>query len=86
MKRIFSTVVGIIVAALLFPTGGGSGCGDTTSGGECESWSDSVLVRYSGENGAVGMGIALAAGLAAALLVYLLVRLMSTRSGKQSEQ
>ena len=81
MRRATSILVGVIVAALLFPTGGGSGCGDTTTGGECESWSDSVLVRYSGENGAVGMGIALATGLAAALLVYLLIRLLSARSG-----
>jgi len=49
---------------------------DGTAGGECESWSDCILVRYSGENGAVGMGIALAAGVAAALSVALMIRLL----------
>ena len=62
--------------AINFPTGGGSGFSDGTAGGECESWSDCILVRYSGENGAVGMGIALAAGVAAALSVALMIRLL----------
>jgi hypothetical protein len=79
LKTAASILVGIVVAALLFPTGGGSGCSDGTAVGECESWSDSILVPYGGENGAVGMGIALAAGVAAALLVALMIRLLSTR-------
>ena len=76
MKTAASILVGVVVAALLFPTGGGSGLSDGTAGGECESWSDCILVRYSGENGAVGMGIALAAGVAAALSVALMIRLL----------
>ena len=76
LKPAASILVGVVVAALLFPTGGGSGFSDGTAGGECESWSDCILVRYSGENGAVGMGIALAAGVAAALSVALMIRLL----------
>jgi hypothetical protein len=72
MRRLAAALVGIVTAALLFPTGGASGCADGTGGGTCESWSDSILVRYPGENGAVGMGIAFGAGVAAAVLVYLI--------------
>ncbi len=74
MSRFIAAVVGIVTTALLFPTGGASGCADGTGGGTCESWADSFLVRYPGENGAVGMGIALAAGVATAVLAYLVVQ------------
>ena len=79
MKTAASILVGVVVTGLLFPTGGGSRCSDGTAGGECESWSDSILVRYSGENGAVGMGVALAAGVTTALFVALMIRMLSTR-------
>ena len=65
MAKVLALLVGIVTAALLFPIGGVTGCSDGTGGGRCVSWSDSVLVRYPGENGAIGMAIALGAGLAA---------------------
>jgi hypothetical protein len=87
MRRLIAAVVGIVTAALLFPTGGTTGCADGTGGGTCESWSDSILVRYPGENGAVGMGIALGAGVVAAVLIYLIAqRVLSTMRSSSSER
>jgi tetrahydromethanopterin S-methyltransferase subunit F len=77
--KIVSVAIGLVVMALLFPTGGMSQCEVTTGGGECLSWSDSVLVRYSGENGAVGMAIALVAGIVTAGIVFWLLRVLAHR-------
>jgi hypothetical protein len=74
MAKALAVLVGIVTTALLFPFGGTGQCTDTPAGGECIEWSDSILVRYMGENGAVGMLMALVAGIATALVVYFLVR------------
>jgi hypothetical protein len=80
LAKVLAVLVGGVTAALLFPIGGVSGCPGGPTGDDCVSWSDSVLVRYPGENGAVGMAIALVAGIAAALLVYFLThRLVGQR-------
>ena len=67
--------------ALLFPTGGTTGCADRTGRGRCDSWSDSILVRYPGENGAVGMGIAVVTGVVVAVLVFLLAQRLFPSKG-----
>jgi hypothetical protein len=72
MRKLVAVLAGLVTAALLFPTSGTSGCAAGTGGGTCESWSNSILVRYPGENGAVGMGLALAAGVVVAVLVHLI--------------
>ena len=74
MKKLVAVLAGIVTMALLFPTGGTTGCADGLAGEGCESWSDSILVRYPGENGAVGMGIAVVAGVVVAALVFLLAQ------------
>ena len=74
MRKLVAGLVGIVTTALFFPTGGTTGCSDGSGGGGCESWSDSILVRYPGEDGAVGMGIALGAGVVAAVLIYLIAQ------------
>jgi hypothetical protein len=79
MSKLVAVLAGLVTTALLFPTGGTSACADGTGGGTCESWSDSILVRYPGENGAVGMGIALVAGVVLAVLVYLLAEKLLAR-------
>ncbi len=81
MRKLAAALVGIVTIALLFPTGGTTGCADGTGGGTCESWSDSILVRYPGENGAIGMGIALGAGLLAAVLLYQIAQRFLPRKG-----
>jgi hypothetical protein len=81
MRKLVAALVGIVTTVLLFPTGGTTGCADGTGGGTCESWSDSILVRYPGENGAVGMGVALGAGLVAAVLAYLIAQRLLPRKG-----
>lgn len=81
--KLVAAVIGLFVMALFFPTGGTSQCADTTGGGKCESWSDSVLVRYSGENGAVGMVIALMAGIVAAGIVFWLLHVLSQRESSR---
>jgi len=80
MKKLVAALAGLATTALLFPTSGTSACSDGTGGGTCESWSNSILVRYPGENGAVGMGIALATGLALAVLVYLSLQKLLPRA------
>jgi hypothetical protein len=83
--KVLAALVGVVTAALLFPTGGVTGCSGGPTGRECISWSESVLVRYPGENGAVGMAIALVAGIAAALLVYFLAQWLARRRGTSNE-
>jgi hypothetical protein len=77
MRKLVAVLAGLVTAALLFPTSGTSGCAAGTGGGE--SWSNSILVRYPGENGAVGMGLALAAGVVVAVLVYLIAEKLLPR-------
>ena len=72
-------LAGLVTAALLFPTGGVTGCAGGRDGGDCTSFSTSVLVNYPGENGAIGMVIALAAGLAVGFAVYFLIGLARHR-------
>ena len=79
MKTLVAVLAGIATTALLFPTRGVTGCPGGTGNGGCESWSESILVRYSGENGAVGMAIALAAGGAVAFVVYFLASRLGDR-------
>jgi hypothetical protein len=81
MAKVLAVLVGVVTAALLFPTGGVTGCSDGPTGGECVSWSESVLVRYPGENGAIGMAIAIVAGIAAALVVYFLAQRLIGQRG-----
>jgi hypothetical protein len=72
MKKIIAVLVGLVMTAVLFPTGSVSGC-PAGAGEGCKARSTSLLVDYSGENGAVGMGIAILAGIAVGLLVYYLL-------------
>ena len=75
--KMLSGVVGLIVMALLFPHGGVTGCPGGTQG-RCISHSVSMLVRYPGDNGAVGMIIALVAAIVAALVTYYVVRRLAS--------
>ncbi len=79
MNLLIAAGAGMAATMLLFPTRGVTGCPDGSQGGDCSSWEVSILVRYPGENGAVGMGIAVATGLATGLIVYFLLHRMFTR-------
>jgi hypothetical protein len=79
MRKLVAALAGLVTTALLFPIGGTSGCAAGTDAGTCESWSDSIIVRYPGENGTVGMGVALAAGMVLAILVYLIAKKLLPR-------
>jgi ABC-type antimicrobial peptide transport system permease subunit len=81
MRKLVGLLVGIVTIVLLFPIGGTTGCADGTSGGRCESWSDSIPVRYPTDNGAVGMGIAVGAGVLVAMLVYLIAQRLFPAKG-----
>jgi len=81
MRKLAAALVGIVTTVLLFPTSGTTGCSDGAGGGRCESWSDSILVRYPGENGAAGMGIALGAGVVATVLFYLIAKRLLPSEG-----
>jgi hypothetical protein len=79
MKTPIAVLAGITTTALLFPTRGETGCPGGNGHGGCESWSESLLLRYRGENGAVGMAIALAAGGEVAFVVYFLAGRLGDR-------
>jgi ABC-type uncharacterized transport system permease subunit len=79
MRRVVAGLVGLVATLLLFPFGGVVQCSDGIEGGTCTSWSESILVRYSGGNGAVGMGIALTVGVVIALFVYFLSQRLARR-------
>jgi hypothetical protein len=86
MRKVVAGLIGLVVTLPLFPFGGVTGCSDGASEGSCTSWSESILVRYRGENGAVGMGIAITVGVAIALLAYFLSeRLARRRRASHSE-
>jgi hypothetical protein len=80
MTKLVAGIAGLVTAALLFPTGGVTGCPGGGYDADCVSYSKSVLVRYPGENGAIGMGVAIAAGLAVVLLVYFVAERLISRS------
>jgi hypothetical protein len=87
MRMLVAGMVGLASTALLFPTSGVTGCSSGPEGGECTSWSESVLVRYPGENGAIGMGIAVIVGFSATLLVYFLLgRMVRSRGLDRRDQ
>jgi nucleoside permease NupC len=76
VKKLAAVLLGIVVAALLFPTGSVTGCPEGAE--DCESRSTSVLVDYAGENGAIGMAIAIGVGIVVALVAYAIL----TRLGR----
>ena len=83
MKRwadLASITLGLVTAAVLFPTHGVAGCASGSDGGDCESYSVSVLVRYEGDNGAVGMATSVAVGIAVGGLTYLFLGWLTTRN------
>ena len=69
MKALVVGIAGLGTAALLFPTHSVTGCN-----GDCETRNISVLVEYPGENGAIGMGIALVLGFLVAVCVFYALR------------
>ncbi len=76
-----AVLIGLVTMALFFPTGGVSGCpggGD----GDCEDYATSILVRYPGENDAIGIGIAVGAGTAAGVLVYFVLAWLGRRRSR----
>lgn len=78
--RLLAVAVGVLTGVLLFPYENMTQCSlETGSGGECTDWSQSILVRYSGDNALVGVAVALGAAVWAAILVYLLARWMSQK-------
>ena len=85
LKVLVAIICGVAVALVLFPFGGVTGCGDGPTGGGCQSWSTSVLFRYSGENAAPWMLIAVVAGITVGMTVYfILKRVGPSRSKRQA--
>jgi hypothetical protein len=79
LKKIAAVLLGLVTMVVLFPTGSVSGC----PGGadeDCETRSTSLLVDYAGDNGAIGMLIAFAVGIAVATVTYLLLNRVGKRA------
>lgn len=71
MRALLALMIGAATTALLFPTHSVTGCN-----GDCETRNISVLVEYPGENGAIGMGVAVAAGLLVGAVVFYIAGLV----------
>ena len=73
--RVFTGVVcGAVVALVLFPFSGTTGCAGGEKGGYCKSWAESMLLRYEGENATPWMLAAVGAGLVVGVGVYFSLR------------
>lgn len=83
--KLSASLLGLITLVLLFPIGGTTQCTEYETGGECISWSDSILMRYEGDNGTVGMGVALAAAVLVWLVVYFVGRSLYKPAGETSD-
>ena len=81
--KLLAVAAGVLTGVLLFPYENMGRCTETVAGGECTDWSQSILVRYSGDNALVGVAVALGAAVWAGILVYLLARWMSKKRAGQ---
>lgn len=78
LKTLTVLAVGLVSGALFYPYEGVMRCVDGAGVGRCDSFSTSLLIRYEGHTD-IGVVIALAVGVVAALLAYFLLGVLMSR-------
>ena len=81
--RLLAVAAGVLTGVLLFPYENMGQCTESGTGGECTDWSQSILVRYSGDNALVGVAVALGVAVWVAILVYLIARWVAKKRAPQ---